>query len=80
MVLDQLRKGLKLLGVLDQIRAYLKLHEKLFVAVNEYDTTDVPDKISFVNDDGNYHLVTYFERFIRGKGSKYLRKLTIFCC
>ena len=79
-VLDQFREGLKLLGVLDQITAHPKLYEKLFVAVNEYDATDVLDKISFVNPDGNNHLVTYFERFICGKGSEYLRKFIIFCC
>ena len=79
-ILDQFREGLKLLGVLDQITAHPKLYEKLFVAVNEYDATDVLDKISFVNPDGNNHLVTYFERYIRGKGSEDLRKFIIFCC
>ena len=79
-VLDQFREGLKLLGFLDQITAHPKLYEKLFVAVNEYDAADVLDKISFVNPDGNNHLVTYFERYIRGTGSEDLRKFTIFCC
>ena len=79
-VLDQFREGLKLLGVLDQITAHPKLYEKLFVAVNEYDATDVLDKISFVNPDGNNHLVTYFERYIRGKRSEDLRKFIISCC
>ena len=79
-VLDQFREGLKLLGVLDQITAHPKLYEKLFVAVNEYDATDFLDKISFVNPDGNNHLVTYFERYIRGKGFEDLRKFIIFCC
>ena len=61
-VLNQFREGFKLLGVLDQIKAHPKLYEKLFKAVNEYDATDVLDKTSFVNPDGNNHLVTYFER------------------
>ena len=78
-VFDQFREGLKLLGVLDQITVHPKLYEKLFVAVNEYDATDVLDKISFVNPNGNNHLVTYFERFIRGKGYEDLRKFIIFC-
>ena len=79
-VLDQFREGSKLLGVLDQTTAYPKLYEKLFVAVNEYDAADVLDKIFFVNPDGNNYLVTYFERYIRGKGSEDLRKFIIFCC
>ena len=79
-VLDQFREGLKLLRVLDQITAHPKLYEKLFVAVNECDATDVLYKISFVNPDANNHLMTYFERYIRGKGSEDLRKFTIFCC
>ena len=79
LVLDQFR-GLKLSGVPDQITAHPKLYEKLFVAVNEYDATDVLDKISFVNPDGNNYLVTYFERYIRGKGSEDLRKFIISCC
>ena len=79
-VLDQFREGLKLLGGLDQITAHPKLYEKLFVAVNEYDVTDVVDKISFVDPDGNNHLVTYLQRYIRGKGSEDLRKFIIFYC
>ena len=79
-VLDQFREGLKLLGVLDQITPHPKLYEKLFVAVNEYDATDVLDKICFVNPDGNNHLVTYFKRYISGKVSEYLLKFIIFCC
>ena len=74
-VLDQFREGLKLLGVLDQITAHPKLYEKLFSAVNEYNATDVLDKVSL----GNNHLVTYFERYISGKGSEGLRKFIIFC-
>ena len=79
-VLDQFRKGLKLLKVLDQITADPKLYEKLFGAVNEYDATDVFNKISFVNPEGYNYLVTYFERYIRGKGSEDLRKFIISCC
>ena len=62
-VLDQFRERLKLLGVLDQVTSHPKLYEKPFVAVNEYDATDVLDKTSFVNPDGNNHVVTYFERY-----------------
>ena len=56
-----------------------KAIRKLCVAVNEYDATDVLEKISFVNPDGNNHLVTYFKHYIRGKGSEDLRKFIIFC-
>ena len=79
MVLDQFKEGLKLLGGLDQIIAYPKLYEKLFVAVNEYDATDVLDQISSANPDGNNHLVSYYERYVSGKGSEDLRKFIIFC-
>ena len=48
--------------------------------MNECDATGVLDIISFVNPDDNNHLVTYFERYIRGKGSEDLRKFIIFCC
>ena len=54
-VLEQFREGLKLLEVLPQ-----KLSKKLFVSVNENDATDFLDTISFVNLNGNNHLVTYF--------------------
>ena len=50
------------------------------VAVNEYNATEVLDNISFVNPDDTNHLVTYFERYTRGKGSKDPRKFIIFCC
>ena len=80
LVLDQFREGLKLLRALEQITAHPKLYQKLFVDVKEYDPTDVLDKISFLNSDGNNHLVTYFERHIRGKGSEDLCKSIIFCC
>ena len=46
--------------------------------MNEYDATDVLDKISFANPDGNNHLVTYFERYIRSKVSEDLRQFLIF--
>ena len=48
--------------------------------MNEYNATDVLDKISFVNPDGNNHLVTYFEGYIRGKRSQDLRKFITSCC
>ena len=61
------------------VQAVLTLYKKLFVAVNEYDATDVLDKISFVKPDGNNHLVTYFKHYIRGKESEDLRKFIILC-
>ena len=79
MVFDQFREGLKLLGVLDQITVHPKLYEKLFVAVNEYDATDILDKISVVDPNGTNHLVTYFERYIHDKGFEDLRRFIIFC-
>ena len=47
--------------------------------MNEYDAANVRYKISFVNPDSNNHLVTYFERYILGKGSEDFRKFIIFC-
>ena len=49
------------------------------MAVNEYNATDVLDKIFFVSPDGSNHLVAYFERYICGKGSEDLHKFIIFC-
>ena len=80
MVLDQFREVLKLLRFLYQITAHSKLYEKLFAAVNEYDATNVPDKISFVNPDDNNRLVTYFEHYICCKGAEHPHKFKILCC
>ena len=62
--------------MLDQITAHQSYTS---VALNECDAIDVLDKICFVNSDGNNHLVTFFEHYIRGKGSEDLRKFIIFC-
>lgn len=75
-MLDQLCKGLKTLGVLDQIRSNASLYEKLFIGNTVITAEELLKQFDFENpeDPNNTHLT----RFVEQSSSDTMQSILIF--
>lgn len=74
--MDQLRKGLKTLGVLEQIQSNPDLYEKLFVGNTIVKSQDLLDKVDFEDTEDKHR--NFFIKFLEESSMETLEAILIY--
>ena len=81
-IVDQLRKGLELLGLLKEISRYPEFYKHFFVRTDRFSAAEVNSKIQYPKSDARKqedpHIRSYIETFISSSSSECLKEFLVY--